>query len=356
MTQLGTHETHLVFLDHSRNRIGSFLPRDVSDISWSRVKNEFSQATISLTASPQLCNDLEPWLHQVALFRNDEPVWRGFVATTAARENQLTVVARDPSWVFGKRRVATSRSWIQADPTEIVEHVLRDALAAWDPFGLVQQAVFEPTRIPVDYKCVADEVLVSDVLKDMVDAGMQWTVTGGRLVVGPAPRFHITAPITDRDLDAKPTVEKDGTLVVNDLKLLGKGASGQYWDLASGFEGVLQGIDKADALTTEWQLVNEARRQIRNRSAAPRRIVMPGSSRLLPNAPVSLTELVPGCLVPVQTETTGILISSRMELVSVDVKAGAGGDEVSVTIGEEPVELQLQELLSPTRTNWDQDQ
>jgi hypothetical protein len=353
MSQIGTHETTVLFLGHDRSRLGTIISRDLTEVGWGRTKNEFTQATISLNADKALCNDLEPWLHQVAIFRDDEPVWRGFVYTTAARNNQLTVTARDPSIMFSKRRVIRTQSWRSADPMVIAADVIRDAMAQFDPFGVVQNMVYEPTGLYVDYDVKADEVFVADVLKDMVDAGLVWTVTGGRLVLGPAPRKHVTAGISDVHLDALPTIEKDGSAVVNDLVILGKGASGQYFDYGSGYQGQLQGIEKADALTTEFQCVNEARRQVRKRSVSPRIISMGGSSKLLPTAPVSIEELVPGCLVPVSTETTGVLISTRMELVEVAVKAGRSGDEVSITLGETTTTDPLQKDTSPTN-NWDE--
>lgn len=353
MTQLGSHETQVLFLDHQRNRIGTLISRDLADVEWNRAKNEFTQARVSLTADNALCNDLEPWLHQVAVFRDDEPVWRGFVHKTTAANNQLTVVARDPSIWFSKRRVVRNTIWRDADPSRIAADTIRDALEAFDPFGLVQNMVEMPTGLWVDYDAKMGEQMVSDVLKDMVAAGLQWTVTGGRLVIGPAPREHITARLDDSHFDSLPTIEKDGSNVVNDLIILGKGASGQYFDYGSGFAGLLQGIEKADALTTEFQCINEARTQVRNRTVAPRVVAMDGNSKLMPNAPVSVEELVPGCLVPVATETTGILIASRMELRELSVKATRSGDEVSVTLGEEPKYDALQEQTSPTN-NWDE--
>ena len=54
MTLLGTEDTHALFLDHARNRIGSFLPRDIAAIDWSRELNNYTQAGMTLTASDAL--------------------------------------------------------------------------------------------------------------------------------------------------------------------------------------------------------------------------------------------------------------------------------------------------------------
>lgn len=348
MTQLGSYDTTIMFIDHNRGPLGTVISRDLSGVTWNRAKNEFTQATVNLSAGRSLANDLEPWLHQLAIFRDDEPVWRGFVFNTSAQDGKLSVTARDPSSWFSKRRVERSRGWYGVDPTTIAAEVIRDALAAFDPFGMSQYMVEAPTGLFVNYEVKKDAVLVAEVLKDLVDVGLQWTVTGGRLVLGPAPRAHTTAGLDDSHFDTLPTVEKDGSAVVNDLLILGKGASGQYFDYGSGFAGALQGIEKADALTTEFQCVNEARDQVRSRTVATRRISMPGNSRLMPNAPVSVEELVPGCLVPIATNTTGILVASRLELSEMSVKAGRSGDEVSVTLVDAPVTEQLQQQRSPT--------
>lgn len=351
MTLLGTEDTHALFLDHARNRIGSFLPRDIAAIDWSRELNNYTQAGMTLTASDALCNDLEPWLHQLAIFRGEEPVWRGFVLVTAARHRTLQVTARDPSFVFTKRRARTTRRWAAIDVSRIAQEVIAEALAEWDPFGLVQGMEVLEQNIVIDYEVKQDQVYIADVLKDLVEAGLQWTVTGGRLAIGPAPRRHITAGLSDQDMDEAPQIVKDGTEAAADWIVNGKGATANYVNSAGGALPYLQAIEKSDGLTTDWQCHNEAQRLAQARAIAPRRLEMPGSARLLPTAPVSLTELVPGCLVPMQTDQTGIRVAARMQLSEVSVKAGRGGDEVSVTLTDAPQDLAIQDQLSPTRTS-----
>ena len=355
MTTLGTHDTHLLLIDHGRNRLGSFLPRDVSSIKWSREKNEVTQAVVTMTVDGSLTDALEPWLHQLAIFRNDQPVWRGFVLATSAKARELTVVARDPAAYFAKRRVSEAHYYREYDVSYIAAEIVKEAVAAFDPFGIAQNLLVEPTGIVIDLDLKPEELYVSEVLKNLVEVGLQWTVTGGRMVIGPMPRHHVTAAIEDRHMEANLTVEKDGTEQVNDLIALGKGASGAYFDYQTGLNAPLQGIAKGDNLTADWQCINEARKQIRRRAVAPRRLTMGGAARLLPVAPVSVTELVPGCLVPVQTEMTGVLIGARMELTAIECTASVGKDEVAITLGDEPIEIPIQDQLSPTRTSLDDD-
>ena len=345
MSVLGYADTRILFTDRLGNRITHLPTREVADTSWSRVVSEVSQCSMVVTAPPTQLRNLEPWLHHALVYRQEQLVWRGVVYTTEVTRAGLTMIARDPSVYFDRRRIAQDRTFFQTDLATIAAQLIRDAMALDDPFGVLSRMVVEPTGIYASVTVHADERYVAEQLKDLVEAGLTWTNVGGRMLVGPVARKYTTAPVTDRDIDGDFAVTKDGSETATDALVLGKGVQAQWFEQSP--LGVLQTVEKQDALTNGYMVENAARRAVKERSITPRRVTLPSSTRLAPTAPISIEELVPGAIVPVQTQATGVEVNARMQLAGVEVKLAAGAEEVSVSLADEPAELTPLELTPP---------
>ena len=167
------------------------------------------------------------------------------------------------------------------------------------------------SRIWVTSHYVAGESMVSDAVADFVEQGLAWTVSAGRLLIGPVGARRSTAQITDRDFDGELAVEKDGTDMVTDALVVGKGVTGIYTAGATPY-GMLQTIEKDDGAVREYECEQAAKLLVEDLQQAPRRIEVSGSSRLLPTAPIAIEELIPGVRVPVASNQTGITVGSTM--------------------------------------------
>lgn len=340
---LGAYPTRMLFSDFVGNRIGSVMAREASAGQWSRSDSEVSSMTTTFTAATPELADLEPWLHDASVYRGDELVWRGVVFTTETSGNQCTIVARDPGVYFDRRRIAQDRHYVQQDLSDIAAELVRDAMAIHDPFNVMSMMMVEPSGLYADRDVKAESRMLAEELKDLVDAGLTWTFHGGRLLIGPVGTQHTTGTISDADLDAKVTITKDGSDTVNDARVLGKTSTATWYDYSSPL-GVLQSIEKKDALTDAHQCEDAARALVKERSTTPRRISLPGSARIMATAPVTINELIVNANVPVRMAQTGVLINQLMRVSEVNAKFAPARDEISMSLVQPRAQLEPNEL------------
>lgn len=354
MSQLGYDPTRLLVLDRDGARIGEVHPRQSSSASWSRVNSDVSQCQGVVGEPTDALRNLEPWLHQVLVYRGAELAWRGPIVSTEATKASLTFVARDPGAYFDRRRIGQRRTFFQEDLSQIAFKLVSDAMSIDDPFNVVSSAAVAPTGIYATRTVFADGRMLSEELKDLVDAGLRWTFVGGRLLIGPVAQDYETATLRDRDIDGEFSVVKDGTETVTDSLVLGKGVQGNAFDYGSPL-GILQGVEKQDALGDEYQATNAAKRIVKERAITPRRVQLPGDTRLMPTAPLSIPDLVVGAVVPVQTTATGVAVDSKMLIDGVKVGLKAGGEEVAVSLVDKPLPVDVQELDPPPHGYFTED-
>lgn len=346
MSTLGYGEHQLLFTDRLGQRVAAVSDRQCTDTSWGRELSEVSQAQATIGDPPSALRNLEPWYHHLTVYRDGAIVWRGAVFTTSATSSQISLTARDPATYFDRRRIGNQRTWFQRDLSEVAADLIRDAMRVDDPFRLADGMVVEPTGIFVTRNVQADARMVAEELKDLVAAGLTWTVVGGRLLVGPVAAKHTTAPLTDRDVDGGFAVVKDGSDTLTDAVVLGKGVQARWFDNGSPL-GVLQDIDKQDAVSQEYAAINAARRLVKDRRVTPRRVTLPSATRLAATAAMGMDELVCGAMMPVQTTATGVEVNSTMVLTAVKVTVKAATDDVSVALADPPAPLEVQELTPP---------
>lgn len=345
---LGAYDNKVLISDRAGLHVGMLRAREVSQGEWNRIDSDVSDASATFTAATAKLTDLEPWLHHVTMYRGpeDEVVWRGVVYTTAVQGNQVSITARDPSVYFDRRRIAQRRTYFQTDVSRIAAELITDAMVIDDPFEVAQRMIVVDTGIYVTRTCEQDARMISEELKDLVEAGLRWTFNAGRLLIGPVAKEHMTAAISDRDVDAQMTITKDGGDTITDAMIVGKTVTGTFFDYESQV-GVLQVIEKQDAVSEQASVWDAARRIVRSRSVTPRRISLPGDSRLRATAAVEVGELIVGTMVPVKSDSTGIVVNQLMRLSATNGKFSAGQDDISVTLVEPETELQPQELVPP---------
>ena len=298
--------------------------------AFTRVLSDMSEASIEAVGT-SAGEAVEPWLHALTIFYDDEPAWSGVVTRVRSSRGSLEVEAADASAYWRRRRVPSARRFDQTDAAHIMAQLVVDAMGAADPLRVADTLIEYPSRIWSVVDVTANSMMVDEVIGDLVDAGLPWTVHAGRLLIGPGPERYTTARLTDRHLGDGVAVVKDGRDVATDILVLGKGVWGQ-----AGLDGdrvAVQDIVQMDALTTVQECEEAARRELTRRAVAPRVLELPSGVSLSPDAPVALGELIPGVLVPVASEQAGITLGADMRLEEVSVSGDDGGAEVSISLG-----------------------
>lgn len=320
---------------------------ELVSVSWAREKNVTTKANVVGYAPSSVINGLEPWRHLISIYRGDQLVWHGFVVVVSATGRKVSVEAADSSVMMRKRRVASNRSWAQHDATQVLYTMVSDGCGALDVGQLVSGMVTLESRIWVTAAWVAAECMISDVASSLVERGLVWTVVAGRMLIGPIGARRRTAVLDDRYLDGEVTVLKDGRDTVTDALVTGQGVWGQWAVDPEATVGLLQGIERGDGLVRAADCEHQAQLLVKGNSVPARVLSLSNGSRLLPDTPIGIAELIPGVRVPVSTVQTGVRVSSMLELVNVTVTSDEGGEKVAVTLGEVPVSSMSENLPDP---------
>ena len=320
-------------------------------LQFAREHSEVSKASLEAIMPRDIAGRLEPWIHLMSVYRDEILVWHGAVIKVRAAGMRVQLEAADGAAMFYRRRIPSNRTWRQHDATQAMQTMVEDGLGYLDPVNLVENLVAYESRIWVTSHYVAGESMVSDAVADFVEQGLAWTVSAGRLLIGPVGARRSTAQITDRDFDGELAVEKDGTDMVTDALVVGKGVTGIYTAGATPY-GMLQTIEKDDGAVREYECEQAAKLLVEDLQQAPRRIEVSGSSRLLPTAPIAIEELIPGVRVPVASNQTGITVGSTMQLSKLDVDVSDSGEAVKITLEETSVMDEPNDLPDPAELDW----
>ena len=338
MAVLGRGQWTASITEPGGRMIWSSTAAAVREFAFNRVLSGTSEGSLTAVTSPA-ADTVEPWLHALNVFYDDEPAWSGIITGSTLTSGTMEVEAADLSAFWKRRRVPSARRFDQVDASHIMAQMVVDAMGVADPLRVKETLIEYPSRVWAVVDVTANSMMVEEVIDDLVDAGLTWTVHAGRLLIGPGPERHTTATLTDVHLGDGVKVEKDGRDVATDVLVVGKGVWAQ-----AGLDGdrvVIQDIVKMDSLTTVQECQEAAKRELARRALAPRALTLPSGVALSPDAPVSLGELIPGVRVPVSSAQTGATLGADMTLEKLSVKGDDGGVAVSVELG--PVGISVEE-------------
>lgn len=337
--------------------------RNITSVSWSRKMNDVSTASvnISLNGLDDECCDciatVNPWEHELAIFRNGVEVWVGPVVNGTIDLAALTATyeARDLSAWFDHR-------WVEVlDVDKDFEEVNISDVYTW----LIEHAYYrEPwnmswsiptTRIPIDRTYTARDTrerwagtfqTVGDELRDLSQSGIDTTVVRRTLIAGDLQaQTQITQLLTDEHWAVLPTISIVGTSMATEVGVGGGngGFSGwsddQIWieransDTSGSRYGLLQSFYNAPELDEEdtTELPNAITQQAYNlREAKKEPFVYIQGGALSPRAPVQADDLIPGNVYRVALSETCRSIESDYRLFGVSVSLGERGETVSL--------------------------
>lgn len=344
---LGTEDYAVAVTDWAAGRlVWQSDERSIISAAWGRERSEMSKAECRAVVPPHIADRVEPWMHTLTIYRGGRVVWHGVIVRVTATAGVLDIEASDGSVFFARRRVPIGRTWAQHDATQVMRTMVEDACGFADAAGLVEGMATMESRVWVTAGWTPAECMLVDVVDELVDQGLVWTVAAGRLLVGPIGATHTSAPLSDRDFGGELSVVKDGGQVVTDVHVQGKGVWGQHMAEASPL-GLVQAIEKADGVVHEDEARQVAERIVAESSVTPRRLVVPSGARLLPTAPISVEELVPGARVPVSSSQTGVTVAAVMAVKEVSVSVDDDGEDVKVTLSETHVTDRVTDMPDP---------
>jgi hypothetical protein len=312
-----------------------FLPSDIAKLSWGRELSEVSRCEVE--GPTRIVDEITPWLHWVSVWDDTGQTlhWTGPVQKVTYRRNGTTIEASDIGALMTRTRVPLTKQWEAADPSEIA----RELWAAMMDIHRLRGTPLmrrDPLCDPFNFSSVADEQMLDQLMDDLVNLGLCWSVVAGTPILGPAPRMSMGALGEDDFLDGDLAVVRDGTRVFTDVLVRGADEKVRARVNAGGLN--LQTLVDVDDLFGLSNADRAARQYLRYCSRIREAVVLDGSARLHPDAPLTIESLVPSARVTVSAY--GVL--ALMEVQSVQVTSTSTDMEVAVgleSVDDDPPEL-----------------
>lgn len=272
--------------------IGEVPAEAVRSVSWNRERREVSrcQVEVSTQAAADVLEDVVPWLHWMSVWDHDIAVWTGPVQINDMKSSSTMLQVRDPSTFLWRTRVPVSRTWAALDPTKI-------AADLWALMAEVHNIPRTPLVMPslseeaFTIQAVADSRMLHALMDDLVKAGLQWTVVGGRALFGDFPQTA-QAVLTDTDFNVEIGRRRDGTGTFNNVKVMGRNWSETGRAELGGLN--LQGLVSLDDMGGVSNIQKATRRHVQEKATIRDALYLPANASLAPDAPLTLGDLVPG--------------------------------------------------------------
>lgn len=330
-----------------------------SAISWGRKLDDVSdaQVIVPVAGSDEGCCDclaeIEPWCHELQIFRNGIFVWGGPITRVTYGYDEVKIDAQDVLAWTGFRIPACNITSGPLDLTAIAMTVLNTAFAEHDPCVLDNVQVYP--AIPdsfVAFECFDQTAL--EQMHTLSDAGIDFTVLGRSIIISGADQFPLRplGILTDEMILGEIEVIKDGLSAGNRFYIHYKDdddvvqCSNQGVDITSGcpcscpaiatstaecgrLEHMLE-INDVDYTTAQAA----ANAYLSASQVAPRSIDFNDGTRISPETPWDINDMVPGQRVDVALTGLCIPIYQSFRLLEVSSKQeGLAEEEVSISLG-----------------------
>lgn len=322
-----------------------------SQLTWARARNAFSVAKVTVTADDDhfgQLGEVHAWQHELVIFRDHERVWEGPLRFLDYGRGDTVLYAVDVLGWLAERRVRLSRMIAEGHETAVTDEMelaLTRAFATDDPGVLANRFVVHHSgeaKITRDVK--ANATMADSDFTSMAGQGGNFTVVGRRVAIFPDEvLMGRTETLTDEHTTSEIRVHENGDALATNVAAVNSDGRAQVViatsadvdpvTAVSDTYGLHDAIVGADAVKSGAGLSAIARAAVAQMFPTPVALSVPGDSPLNPNAPMRISELVPGTMIPVETSATPRRASGTMILDSVTVtQTPENGEQVAITV------------------------
>lgn len=360
------------------------LGQYASQIKWQRTLDNVSQATITIAKTGGIyepcCScirDIEPFCHELQIFRNDEFVWGGPIIEVDENVETVTITARDVlAWLDVRffpngdsNGNAFDFSAIPVPPiTEIARIIIYAATQGkYDPVNfpsitlldcdpcIFENVIVHPSTIPYGAVIKAFDGSAFSVLQALTKHGLDFTTFGRSIIVENAGEYN-----------ASPALVLTPEMIVGDISFKKDGAlfGSRFWmRFVNDTSGLVCNAIVPPPLTVPCPAVVDSpnffchglvERQIQDTTGntdnlaaqaigeqyiqvagirAPRTIDFKSGATLSPDTPLGINEMVPGLLI--KTALPNFCIDEGIQefrLTDVNVSMDANGETVQLSM------------------------
>ncbi len=305
----------------------------LTSAEWTRTLDGTSTAVVELPVAGNRCSelgDVEPWSHELALWRDQELVWAGPVTRVedSRQERRVRIEAADvTAWLDHRICRGYNTEGAPLELTEVARLMISAALAPDDP--LVRQYIEQtPTTVTVERKVDPDSTYAMADLKALANLGLNFTTIGRRIVL-----FGPNRPLVDLPRLTSDNFTGDLELVTTqDLRtsavVVGDAHTGRFGGITDRY-GLLEVLDRADGTLDQVALDKAAKTRVNGRP--PLIIDTSQAGSLRRTAPVVLSDLIPGAVGEIAATGNCRSVLLLMRLEQLKVKWTPGGDDVQPT-------------------------
>lgn len=343
-------------------------------VDWTRVLDDVStgQLTIDGVANRsqlqrccRLLGEVNPWEHELAIYRSGYRVWSGPIISMSLPPNQVVINAFDLSAWLGVRMLHELHNAVAPNPgsdlADIWVSYVNDAMSVENSAGL-EARVLALTGQLVDRLSVdTDHNIASDAIAELARTGLDWTtidrvMQGGPLQPQPAP-YPGASPyptLIDESFRVQPTILVDGQQMGNAWSVNASGVATLYGRYGPHYPATVDHVEtpaapdyaaieaqfgRIERLGQESRILDQASADANAQSRyelAKEPVAVISEGLLLPSAAIPMRKLVPGSIVNVHLVNCCKPIGAPYRIKAVRVSGRGDGSE-DVTVEFQPV-------------------
>jgi hypothetical protein len=318
----------------------------VTDVTWSRVRDDMSMGRVTLQSlsaeCQELLDDAEPNRHELMIFREGQRVWEGPVSHIEYGSEEVTIEARDVMYYAYRLIQRTGFDHSEADPQPTLVQHMKNVLVnefarreAEDPpvnvlphvVGYLSASTATTHRMKHPFANTVFEE-IDDIARY---AGMDYTVIGRRILLFDTHTvFFQTPALSEADFLGPVIVSAYGLQHATIAAVTdGEGTYG----IAGGpdpfyghWEQLSTTVDEeGDPETLDQEVYDkQAASALVGANPVPFIVRVPDGSQLNPNGALSIDDLVPGARIPLRATLSSRKFSMMQKLDSVKVRETAG--------------------------------
>lgn len=300
---------------------------------FSRTLNEMGQVTVVVPtagkiseACCQALNGLKAWKHEVALHRDGVEVWAGPVVLPTWTEDQVTIIAKDVTQWFERRWLPIDRN-ITDDLGMIFNTIVSDAMSP-DPSPNIACVAGATGIIGTRAWLAAEFRRAADELRELARTGIDYATIGHQIYIGGIEVSNTTLPtLTSASADNIVVVD-DGQQTGTQVAVLGDTGIAGVAGAGSEEVGLVQNVYSEPTIIDATSAGYAATaRYLATLSAESVTL------RLLPKAPMTFAQLIPGVRVPLNVVVgckSVLGVTLRLNKVDVQFTGDENADEIVV--------------------------
>lgn len=332
------------------------------EVHWERVIDDYSEARIRFRPSQgdDCCGKLRMirnhvtgqviqtglwvWAHELALYRDGELVWQGPIFSIDelvlpdSSTDHIQITARDFIGWLDRRVIHNNLMFkTERDLSQLAAAVVRDAFAP-DPVGVTPHIRVINSGRKSTMKVRYWEAKAGEKLRDIARGGLDFTSVGRAILIKGPSRDETKPTIVLQAKDFASGVEI--RMVGAEAATVGYAIGGvpqsknpnkpiedippvkRRWPKTGGthpFFGLIENWTQSEGVTSASFLDWVARMKVVDGNPPPRTLSIPAGTGLVPDAPVSIHDLVPSTFFTISIQGTCFALSQYMRLSQVTV-------------------------------------